>query len=60
MIKKWLSEWPYEIRLTERFSVTTLDKKTKQKQKQKPSDSRSQFLNIEKEQIRIVHNNSYE
>ena len=55
---EWLkSDWVSEF-MKERFSVTTLDKK-KEKKRQK-SDSRWEFLNIEKEHIRTVHNNSYE
>ena len=52
---EWLkSDWVSEF-MKERFSFTTLDKKKRQR-----SDSRWEFLNIEKEQIRTVQNNSYE
>ena len=52
---EWLkSDWVSEF-MKERFSFTTLDKKERQR-----SDSRWEFLNIEKEQIRTVQNNSYE
>ena len=54
---EWLkSDWVSEF-MKERFSFTTLDKKKKKRQR---SDSRWEFLNIEKEQIRTVQNNSYE
>ena len=53
---EWLkSDWVSEF-MEERFSFTTLDKKKKRQR----SDSRWEFLNIEKEQIRTVQNNSYE
>ena len=56
---EWLkSDWVSEF-MKERFSFTTLDKKKKKKKRQR-SDSRWEFLNIEKEQIRTVQNNSYE
>ena len=52
---EWLkSDWVSEF-MKERFSFTTLDKKKRQR-----SDSSWEFLNIEKEQIRTVQNNSYE
>lgn len=55
---EWLkSDWVSEF-MKERFSFTTLDKKKKKKRQR--SDSRWEFLNIEKEQIRTVQNNSYE
>ena len=55
---EWLkSDWVSEF-MKERFSFTTLDKKNKKKRQR--SDSRWEFLNIEKEQIRTVQNNSYE
>ena len=54
---EWLkSDWVREF-MKEKFSFTTLDKKKKKRQR---SDSRWEFLNIEKEQIRTVQNNSYE
>ena len=55
---EWLkSDWVSEF-MKERFSFTTLDKKKKKKRQR--LDSRWEFLNIEKEQIRTVQNNSYE